>query len=78
MLKTTQKELYAGSNFMICGICGGATSSFNMITNECDRDKGRDDCDGSDLRKKVTFVPLEDCVFMKSFYTLLLIFCSVC
>ncbi|TMW97221.1 hypothetical protein EJD97_005955 [Solanum chilense] len=68
MLKTTQKELYAGSNFMICGICGGATSSFNMITNECDRDKGRDDCDGSDLRKKESAAAL---VFFRNRYAAL-------
>ncbi|KAL3321941.1 hypothetical protein AABB24_039522 [Solanum stoloniferum] len=68
MLKTTQKELYAGSNFMICGNCGGATSSFKMITNECDRDKGRDDCDGSDLRKKESAAAL---VFFRNRYAAL-------
>ncbi|KAG5573393.1 hypothetical protein H5410_063159 [Solanum commersonii] len=62
MLKTTQKEL------MICGICGGATSSFNMITNECDRDEGRDDCDGSDLRKKESAAAL---VFFRNRYAAL-------
>ncbi|XP_006342673.1 CSC1-like protein RXW8 [Solanum tuberosum] len=62
MLKTTQKEL------MICGICGGATSSFKMITNECDRDEGRDDCDGSDLRKKESAAAL---VFFRNRYAAL-------
>ncbi|XP_060173354.1 CSC1-like protein RXW8 [Lycium barbarum] len=53
MLKTTQKELYdSGSNFMRCGLCGGTTSSFKMLPNERGRDKGRDDYDGSVLRKK--------------------------
>lgn len=43
---------------MRCGTCGGATSSFKMISDEHERDKGGDDCDGLDLKKKVTFVPL--------------------
>lgn len=58
MLRTTQKELCTGSNFMRCGLCGGATTSFKMIPCERDPDKGGDDCSGSDLRKKVTTVPL--------------------
>ncbi|MCD9560854.1 hypothetical protein HAX54_019662 [Datura stramonium] len=68
MLKTTQKELYAGSNFMRCGLCGGTTSSFKMLPNERDHDKGRNDYDGSDLRKKESAAAL---VFFRNRYAAL-------
>ncbi|KAJ8539543.1 hypothetical protein K7X08_013795 [Anisodus acutangulus] len=66
MLKTTQEELYAGSKFMRCGLCGGTTSSFKMLPDE--RDKGRDDYDGSDLRKKESAAAL---VFFRNRYAAL-------
>ncbi|CAN4095316.1 unnamed protein product [Withania somnifera] len=68
MLRTTQKEFCTGSNFMRCGLCGGATSSFKMIPYEHDRDKGVDDCNGSDLRKKESAAAL---VFFRNRYAAL-------
>ncbi|KAJ8561386.1 hypothetical protein K7X08_027576 [Anisodus acutangulus] len=68
MLKTTQKELYVGSNFMRCGLCGGTTLSFKMLPNERDRDKARDDYGGSDLRKKESAAAL---VFFRNRYAAL-------
>lgn len=56
MLKTAPEELCPGSNFMRCGLCGGTNHSFKMLPAERVSDKGRDDSDGSDLRKKVTSV----------------------
>ncbi|XP_047256926.1 CSC1-like protein RXW8 isoform X2 [Capsicum annuum] len=68
MLRTTQKELCTGSNFMRCGLCGGATTSFKMIPCERDPDKGGDDCSGSDLRKKESAAAL---VFFRNRYAAL-------
>lgn len=56
MLKTAPEELCPGSNLMRCGLCGGTNHSFKMLPAERVSDKGRDDSDDSDLRKKVTSV----------------------
>ncbi|XP_070016057.1 CSC1-like protein RXW8 isoform X2 [Nicotiana sylvestris] len=68
MLKTAPEELCPGSNFMRCGLCGGTNHSFKMLPAERVSDKGRDDSDGSDLRKKESAAAL---VFFRNRYAAL-------
>ncbi|XP_070048347.1 CSC1-like protein RXW8 isoform X2 [Nicotiana tomentosiformis] len=68
MLKTAPEELCPGSNLMRCGLCGGTNHSFKMLPAERVSDKGRDDSDDSDLRKKESAAAL---VFFRNRYAAL-------
>ncbi|KAI5655139.1 hypothetical protein M9H77_32326 [Catharanthus roseus] len=65
ILKSTTRERTCGPSFVRCGLCGGTSTSFKILSSEAEGERGRIEIDASELRKKESSAAL---VFFRTRY----------